>query len=311
MKAKRIIILLAAILPIFLACEKIIDIDIPDSERRIVLNGIINPESTISVNISRSLSVLEDNKFVFLDEATVKLFEDGSEKGLLKSIGNGYYELPGFLPTIGSSYRLEVESHDLQSVSAVSVVPERPQFSEVDTMTIYNEWGGSSIKLSFKINDPIQENYYAVSLMATYKYFDYFNNKPTDSLITSPQYFEFLQNGQGGIQDRLIEENASYRLNSNIFISDQLFNGKDFKMDLSMSRFFSPTTDTIWLDISVQHVTKSYFLYAASMNKYNRSNGNPFSEPVSVYTNIENGFGIFSSYSAFTRRVEIILSGRK
>jgi len=306
MKTRRITYIIIAVLPLIMSCEKIIDIDIPEAERKIVLNGLINPDSLVEVNISRSMSILEENKFIFLENANVRLFENDIEKGGLQYMGSGNYKLLDFYPSSGSNYRLEVESSGLKSVSALTGLPDPIPISEIDTVSVADDWGGSSLRLSFSLNDPPTEDFYAVSLYATHKVFDYETFELLDSLTTYRLYFELLTIGQGGVQDMLIEENATIYFNEKVFIADHLFNGKVFDLDLSIGKYFFNEADTIWIDVNVEHVSKPYYLYAASCNKYERTHGNPFSEPVSVYTNVENGLGIFTGYSTASRQIELI-----
>lgn len=309
MRFKKYIYIFIAVIPLIISCEKIIDIDIPDADRKIVLNGLINPDSLIEVNISRSMSILEDNKFVFLENASVTLFEDDTERGTLQYIGSGDYKLLDFHPASGLSYRLEVESPDLKSVSAIAELPIPITIGEIDTASIEDSWGNSSLKISFSIQDPPEENFYALALFATRRSFDYDKFELADSMVTSQVYFDLLASGQGGVQDLLVEDNATVYFNEKVFIADHLFNGTDFNLDLSVGKYFFMEADTVWIDVNVEHVSKSYYLYAASINKYNRTHGNPFSEPVSVYTNVENGLGIFTGYSTASRRIEVLTGG--
>ena len=47
--------------------------------------------------------------------------------------------------------------------------------------------------------------------------------------------------------------------------------------------------------VKVYQVTEEYFKYIKSLSAYQNSSDNPFAEPVNVYTNIANGYGIFSA----------------
>jgi len=311
MKTRRITYIIMLFIPLIMACEKIIDIDIPDSERKIVLNGLINPDSLIEVNISRSMSILEDNIFLFLEDASVSLYEDNVEIGSLQYMGFGDYKLLDFYPAFGSSYRLEVESSGLKSVSAQTELPAPVPFSEIDTSSIENNWGESALKLSFSLQDPQEENFYALSLNATHKVFDFETFELLDSLTTYQLYFELSTSGQGNVQDLLVEDNATVYFNSKVFIADHLFNGKEFNIDLLVEKYFFMDADTVWIDVNVEHVPKAYYLYAASINKYDRTHDNPFSEPVSVYSNVENGLGIFTGYSTSSRQIMLITGGAR
>ena len=53
---------------------------------------------------------------------------------------------------------------------------------------------------------------------------------------------------------------------------------------------------TIYLTIS--RVSKEYYWYQSSYSNYLQTSGDPFAQPVQVYTNINNGLGVFAGYSA-------------
>jgi hypothetical protein len=63
--------------------------------------------------------------------------------------------------------------------------------------------------------------------------------------------------------------------------------------------------DTVEVWIDLQQVDKSYYLYAVSEQKYQQTRNNPFTEPVQVYSNVKNGFGLFSAYNG-TRKEFIV-----
>ena len=46
--------------------------------------------------------------------------------------------------------------------------------------------------------------------------------------------------------------------------------------------------------IYLHNISKSYYYYRTSLELYQNTSGNPFAQPVQVYSNIENGFGIFA-----------------
>ena len=305
-----IYILSLLIIPLF-SCEKIIEIDIPDSERKIVVNGLINPDSLVRINLSRSLSVLEDNDFVYLENASASLFENDQQVGDLQYQGDGFYFLPDFLPASESTYRLEVSSPGLQSVSAVTELPNPITLGDLDTATVANEWD-EELRISFTISDPGNEqNRYAVTIFSTFKFFDWETMMQTDSLVTEPAYFSFIEGTGDGLQDRVIEDRTSVFFGNKMFLTDALFNGRDFEVNLTVGKYAFFEADTIWMDVNLEHVAEPYYFYAISSNKYQRSNGNPFAEPVSVYTNIEKGLGLFSGYTSSSKQLVITNSGGK
>jgi hypothetical protein len=49
--------------------------------------------------------------------------------------------------------------------------------------------------------------------------------------------------------------------------------------------------------VELNNITAEQFRYRKSYRAYRDSDGNPFAEPVLVYTNIKNGYGLFSTYN--------------
>ena len=70
-------------------------------------------------------------------------------------------------------------------------------------------------------------------------------------------------------------------------------------------------SDSVMIDIRVDHIDPSYYFYSVSKQKYYQADGNPFAEPVQVYNNIENGFGILSAYSRTSKNYSMFVSGEK
>ena len=308
MRITKTILALMTIL-IAIGCEKVIDINIPEGERKIVINGLINPDSLVKVNISRSLSVLEDNEFVFLESANVKLFQADNEIGKLSYMGSGFYMMPDFKPVEGADYLLTVDSEGLRSVSAIAAVKNPIEFSDLDTITVYNEWGGSILEVGFSLIDPHEENFYAIGVNESSRLYDWETETYSDSIITYASNFQMLES-DGEIQNFLLDQGAYTFFGNKVFFSDELFNGKEFDVSIGLWKSFYGA-DTVNVEVYLEHVSKPYYYYAVSSGKHNEMNGNPFGEPVSVYTNVENGLGIFSGYSSSKKNLTIVGSGRE
>ena len=45
---------------------------------------------------------------------------------------------------------------------------------------------------------------------------------------------------------------------------------------------------------------KNFYLYSKSRQEQIQAGYTPFAQPVNVYTNVKNGFGVFGSYSIYT-----------
>jgi hypothetical protein len=237
----------------------------------------------------------------------VNLYENDIFIGKLRQKERNYYELPGFKPSAGKSYRLEASSGKMKPVSATVVVPDLIPPSSFDTARITMDNGHPAIHVSLQITDPGgQENYYALQVTGIHRYFDYFLHKFTDSIVAYPFYAKL----NGKVNDPLdldfLDVNRDVFLDRKQIFSDQLFNGKKFDMSFDIpSEDWSMKADTVEVWIDLQQVDKSYYLYAVSEQKYQQTRNNPFTEPVQVYSNVKNGFGLFSAYNG-TRKEFIV-----
>ena len=93
-------------------------------------------------------------------------------------------------------------------------------------------------------------------------------------------------------------------------INDNLFNGKakTFSLDIDLSNLYNYNNEPIKFYISLYSISKDYYLYAVTSQAQQNTNGSPFSEPVMVYNNIKNGYGIFAG--GYVYRDSIIVPSR-
>ncbi|NJK86698.1 MAG: DUF4249 family protein [Bacteroidales bacterium] len=93
-----------------------------------------------------------------------------------------------------------------------------------------------------------------------------------------------------------------YREGTTAIFSDRLFEGKNqtiqFYFTSHMLYDYYNEYDSISITIQLRSVTKDYYLYMQILEKHLSVRNDPLSEPVHAYSNVENGFGLFSGYSA-------------
>ncbi|MDD4645348.1 MAG: DUF4249 domain-containing protein [Bacteroidales bacterium] len=286
-------ILLAA-LPVFIglfACEKTIDISIPDQKRKIVVNGLISQEDIVSVNISRSLSVLEDDNIVPLHGADVSLFQGTDLIGKLQEGTDGDYSLPDFKPQTGLNYHLTVSGEGMEAVEALAAVPQMVQIVSLDTATITQSYGAEEFQVSVKFNDPpAVRNFYSFGIDIIYKEIDYSTMEYTGNLVTTAAYLNTDDS------DDFIKSESS-EFEGKLYFEDLLFDGMTKTVNFVTSGYNYFYSDTIWLNIRINQIDPSFFRYIKSYMAYQDSHGNPFSEPVQVFTNVTGGYGIFAGTS--------------
>lgn len=303
---KKIIIRFRLSVLIFLtalmSCEKIIDISIPDKERKIVVNGLISTDQAVRINLSRSLSILEKDSLISIIGGEVRLFHGNDLIGKFQQDTGGFYSLPEFRPQVGQSYRLTASYENLKPVEATAILPPYVPIVSVDTATLTGEWGQQELRLSVKFNDPAGvHNIYGFGIDVTYKEYDYVSMSWTGKKLTHPGYL------YEGTDRFLKDESTNYE--GKLYFDDLLFDGQSKSVEFGVSDYSIFESDTIWLDVKMEQADPSFYLYVLSYDAYQQAHGNPFSEPVQVYTNVIGGYGIFSGSS--TAIYPIIIRGMR
>ncbi|WP_207420162.1 DUF4249 domain-containing protein [Desertivirga brevis] len=101
------LLLLAGIL--FASCEKVVDIDLKDSEPKLVIEAEVNDLDTNHVvRISKTIPFTETNRFNSLSGAQVVLSTPGGQKITFTETEKGVYKSPKFAGVPGTRYVLDV-----------------------------------------------------------------------------------------------------------------------------------------------------------------------------------------------------------
>ncbi len=170
---------------IFTSCEKTIEFNLNDIKSLIVVNGTLNPENQIRIEVKKSLSVLEERNFYeTIPNATVKIYEDGVFLEELAYAGKidtfieyqdygievkhpypvGFYYSENIVPKSGSTYKIEIACIGFDPVMGETKIPFPVLIDEsISSMeTKNNDYGGQTIFINAGVNftEPINENNY-------------------------------------------------------------------------------------------------------------------------------------------------------
>lgn len=271
----------------FISCEKEIPLDAEQKEPRIVVNCIFGDGDTIYVHVSESRDVLYEGELPNLTNADVKLEDqNGNVLGNFSHQGNGIYKLNGYVPVAGQTYKLVVTNSGFDAISATTQTPSVISVSAIDTLRKGNEMN-YAIKFS---DDPSMVNYYAVAIEQITIVDDGFGGYYT----YSDYYFEtseiFTQNGNTDVD--------GVKYGSIFLFSDATFSGGECVFDAA-TYIHEESIDSTIVVVRLLSLSEDYFKYKLSLEKYQETEGDPFAQPVQVYSNVENGFGIFGGHSAY------------
>jgi hypothetical protein len=277
--------------------DQVINVDPPTYVKKLVVHTFLNNyDSTFYCQVTRNRGLLDSapDSAYFVSGATVQLFEDGNLKATFQTNpsipGNPpLYTLPagpGYLQP-GKTYELKVQHPDLPSVQALQIMPV--PFT-VDSVSYHPNGGISSsgdhlYSMNAYLKDaPGIKNYYSIEVHA---YTD-IPNPIFDSQGNVIRYDTIHYDAGTLVPESSDDPNATVVAHQ-VVVSDQFFDGKPYHLTFNGLQNGYYTR----YQVTVRSLTQDYYLYLLSAQKKLDAQDLPLAEPVTVYTNLNGGIGIF------------------
>jgi len=300
---------------IFSSCETIVDIEVPRKAPQLVLHSVVNPGGNLQfVNIRESQFVLDDTEYKPISNAIVSLFEDGVFIGYIEKTkyneggvaNNGEY-ITWYDFDVNKTYTLTAEAPGFTPIEATVSIPKQVPIKAIDLDTIFVKSSG------FCFNGPCpQSERYRINLT--------FQDPPNTYNYYSVAAFVKEYNGSGGILSShenslfLFSEDVSLALSDfsiegygiqdeELWFSDDIFDGQTYTFSFEVEAGNYHVGDSIKLFVELRHQSEENFKYHVSRELQHWNDGNPFAEPVHVFSNVENGHGIFGAYNETVEEV--------
>ncbi len=274
-------------------CETIIEVDVENNNKVLVLNSIINTDSTFRVDVSETVGILRPTESIQgVDDATISLYEeDNFIEELIFDAERFYYVTEDFKPKSNTNYRIELEANSFEKVVANTSIPSLPPEIKKFTVDSSFENGFKSFEFDLTFKDPNQENFYEVKIFAYFYNREFDPDTDTYKIVDSTLFDLNISTN-----DQSVEEYFDY---DKIIFNDKLFNGKEFSIRFQSSIGFSDNlSDNIGqIVVEFRHINEDYFEYERTTGLQRWVDDDPFAEPVPVYNNIENGYGIFGGFT--------------
>ncbi len=298
---KNIIIYLLVSLVLF-SCEKTIQIDIPDNGRKLVVNSFFGADSVLMVSLTESRYIL-DNKYNFdkIADAEIRLYEGDKYIESLQMQEDSTY-FGNYILKANNIYKIEVNSGEFPQLTAESLLPEKTEILELSAENTKDEEGYDALgfTLTFKDN-PEEDNYYFVEVYQ--RYVDHYTDYETGN---DTVYVYYDQIYLYSFDPNTLDE---WGLGEGLLLNDELFNGEKYSLKFfgyggyyayEYDEYGNPVENTesdVSFYVYLKSVSKEFYLYYKSLAKHFEAQDEFFMEPVQVYNNIENGFGVFAGYS--------------
>lgn len=288
----------------FSACEKEIQLDLPQQEKLVVFSNF-TPDSLFRVYLSTATPKSNANSFpLFPQNASIQLYENESLLGdcTLQNTpdqnGLPHYTLNAF-PKEEASYRLEVSVPNYPSVKAKNTIPKVVAIERLERKFLTEEkqpYDNESIyfmdaSLRFTPQTEEAQYFHLIVYREVVNYTvwgtDTIKNTFRETLELFPPKFEhtplFYEPG-------FVFQNTAFK-DSRPAIIDLSFQFNHYPDNELKSPIY----------FELRHVSEDYYLFQKSLEEQDISAFRQsllFSEPVLVYNNIEQGIGNFSGYSA-------------
>ena len=299
MRNSRILILLIGILSLALvACEEPVSVEIPQHERQIVPRGFFAPDSLWQVEISSSVGFLEKDDPFPLANATVEIWEDGSLRETLMHEAYGKYMGSTSVPVPGKNYMLKISAPGYDATTAEAKLPEVAETPKIEVTRVNEDNQQTITNVDITLHDPAGvKNFYAID--AIVEAFFVFDDDTT--FTTYPYWFEtrdIVLLSTEGIESIDLEAVAF----NSVEFGDDLFDGETQTIRIRLINN-NLGSETERLSVRVWVTSEDYFRYQRTVRQQYDSEGNPFSQPVRIYSNNDNGFGIFAGYQVFVKNL--------
>ncbi|MCH2232081.1 MAG: DUF4249 domain-containing protein [Crocinitomicaceae bacterium] len=170
---KKIVYLFAITSTLF-SCQKVIDVDLNESNPTPVLEGVYSAEdSTVHVQLSLTSSYFNSDPSQSIDAASVNIIDGNGTSTSVPSIGNGMYVLENYVPNYNSTYTLSVV-YDGTTFQAESDLRDSVSMEDI-TYEYFPGFFGSDPGYLYSINynDPVGlGDYYAIAITINSSEFD-------------------------------------------------------------------------------------------------------------------------------------------
>ena len=302
------------ILVVVFGCELEVEVEQPPFEPSMVLSCIIDPDETILAILSPDQSILTPSFLLPnpITNATVTLYENGVLVGEMDEVINyidingqsidGVYQID-YQARPGNTYEVRAEKIGFEPISAVDVVPTSIEQVSLECNDC-NSNGQAKVNVTL-IDEP-GDDYYEIKLFIAHDAHEYYFDELTGEVVITNTY-ETRFSTYSRTESLLISEHNYDR----IIFEDNLFENSSQSISLETDLYINygivaPDEDpNARLILEMRKVSRSYYEYFNSIALQNWIDGDPFAEPVQIFSNVENGKGFLGSYSSRSIEIEL------
>jgi hypothetical protein len=238
---------------------------------------------------------------------------------------SGYYHDTVRMAKPGATYRLEVSKEGFDPVWCETRIPGPVQLGifkcEMEKEPVQYNDEYYLLNMEMEIYDPQHdENFYRLSVYkrrgveldikrksgyyGEYGGYGHYHVDdldlvvPTDTIVQETEFNEFVFSNDPVLNfygnTDILGTNAS----TAEFFTDELLNRETYNLSFwgqTWRKIYYEYGEYMEVIATVENLSKELFLFSLSLEQQGMISGNPFAEPVPVFSNVEGGLGIFGS----------------
>ena len=287
----------------FFSCEKNIDIELPDVERKIVVDGSIEPGTPPFVILTKTEGYFDPVdidylKNSFIHDAIINV-SDGTNTVQLTEICTDELD-SALLPTIAQLIGVSLENLNAFGFCIYTTI-DPIIFGEIGkTYSLNVKAEGKLLTATTSIPNPVPMDRYWYKDQPGFDDYGYLWFELNDPQPIGNAYRIYTQ--RLGKDDRFLPANGSV-------FDDNFFNGLEFEafifrghetnsqhpQDIGGLRDYFQQGDTIAIKFCT--IDQPHFQFLNSFEVASFNGGNPFAPPATIKTNITGGLGVWGGYS--------------
>jgi len=285
-----------------IGCQKVVNMDVPITNDKLVLIGMIGNETPLQIGITRTYGIFDYVDYTMPEEqyaVDIIMTVNNDELYELKKDTAVNTYTSDYIPKAQDKIEITAMMLDFDTIKSRARIPNKlePYNIQYADSAFVDEIGKNVSLLILGFQDiPDVINYYEVNINAIC----------TDSLNTHVAIYGLSSNSPI-IQNENILNYDPYSL----VFSDALFKDQKIELDITFKYYFQAYDITehqinqLKIFLTFSNISKEYYLYKKTLLKQTFDNEQSIwenmggSEPINVFTNIEGGYGIFAGYAPY------------
>ena len=327
---------------LMVSCEKEIEFKGDTVQPMMVVNGLVTPDSTIKIHLSKSKFFLSNKEGIeLISNADIDIYINGQAKGKMQHKKSGIYT-SSVRPNIKDTVKLIIaKTGNIQGVQAEVVVPKQSFIQSVDTTSQttqyetyefdgenyvpsgnYNYTKDLTVRLTIE-DPPLVENFYRLNAKIrsllhfpdttiVWEEYEYFYPEGSDNPNKGPlgfiedfnmakRSYTFTDEFFDGKEKILKFETTIHSWSDGVNPGNDEYGGKNSQPGGLMG----PDSRSRQLIINLQSISKEMYLYFKTKESAENVFETFFTEPVQIYSNIENGTGVLGAYTSHEKVIDL------